>query len=173
MCRAVLQMQILYHWSWAPYRNLLSAFWQVQLSIVGVTCCKEVSLMRGRDDTCLPISQNPIPDEELQGVGGYGKGRTSFLRDKLPYRLSGLQRSSLEGCVHYLRMTVQVTVHRLSTVTEEEIMNSGVGAQKELEEGGREEWSRCNPHMKFQKKKLRMKHHLGGFPTYLLSSCKG
>lgn len=95
--------------------------------------------MRGWDYTCLPISQNPIPDEERQGVGGYGKGRISFLRDKLPYRLSGLQRSSLEGCVHYLRTTVQVTVNRLSTVTEEEIMNLGGGAQKELEDGGREE----------------------------------
>ena len=35
-------------------------------------------------------------------------------------------------------MSVQVTVNKLSTVTEEEIMNSGRGAQKELEEGGRE-----------------------------------
>lgn len=95
--------------------------------------------MRGRDYTCLQILQNPIPDEELQKVSGYGKGRISFLRDKLPYRLSGLKRSSLEVCVHYLHMTVQVTVNRLSAVREEEIMNLGGGAPKELEEGGREE----------------------------------
>lgn len=35
-------------------------------------------------------------------------------------------------------MTVQVIVNRLSTVTEEEIMNSGGGDTEGMEEGGRE-----------------------------------